>query len=105
MLSLEQMRALPEEGSGPSVYFLWKGEDLQYIGAATTNPTHRIHRHWCNLRYRGKSFTDGDRNSFVVPHDRATILSVDREELWRVEQAYQRMYDPPYNDPAPYVRT
>lgn len=101
LLSLEELAALPEDemGRGPCVYFLWRGQELLYIGA-TTQRGIRIPRHWREQRYGYSSSGIGA----TIPFDRVTFLNCQREALWDLEHAYQTRYEAPYNVYGPQAR-
>lgn len=90
LLDLEALRKLPSdvmEVDEICVYFLWKDDELLYVGA-TTQACERIKRHIRDRNYRAVD----------MPFNRYTFLeTLDRRQLWEIEVAYQRKYDPPYN--------
>jgi hypothetical protein len=94
LLELEALRRLPDDvmtAEDPCLYFLWKGDELLYIGG-TTQCCERISRHIRDRNYKSA------QNGRPVPFDRYTFLHVpDRFELWKLETEYQTRYDPPYN--------
>lgn len=90
LLDIDALRKLPSdvmEVEQICVYFLWKDDELLYIGA-TTQACDRIARHIRDRNYRAVD----------MPFNRYTFLETpDRRRLWELEIAYQRKYDPPHN--------
>lgn len=98
ILSLEELRALPDDCetvASTCLYFLWSAEnglDLLYVGG-TTQPCDRIARHIRDRNYKSA------QSGRPIPFKRYTFLEIpDRFELWRLEEVYQKRYDPPYNE-------
>lgn len=94
-MTLEQARALPELENGAGVYFLWRGEELLYVGAST-DCSQRIARHMQTQRY-GKLAVYDRKN---IPFDRGTILKADRRQCFEMEEDFIRRFEPPYNVPG-----
>lgn len=103
LLSLDELRRLPEAGPlDAGVYFLWVGDELQYIGKST-QVAYRMIRHIGIKRYMAvRRVKDKE-----VPWDRHTCLVLDngieiteklRSDLLNVEREYIAAYQPPYND-------
>ena len=94
LLDLEALRKLPSdvmEVDEQCLYFLWAGDDLLYIGA-TTQASYRIGRHIRDRNYASA------QSGAPIPFDRCTFLATpDRRQMWELENAYQRHYDPPCN--------
>lgn len=94
LLDIEALRKLPDDVMAVDeqcVYFLWKDDELLYVGAST-QVSHRLARHFRDTRYRSA------QSGVVIDYNRATFLEVpDRRNLWPLESAYQRQYDPPCN--------
>lgn len=94
LLTLEELRKLPDDVMAVDeqcVYFLWKDDELLYVGAST-QVSHRISRHVRDRRFRCGS------NGVHIDFNRYTFLVVpDRRDLWPLESAYQQHYDPPCN--------
>jgi len=94
ILDLEALRNLQSdvmEVKDPCLYFLWKNDELLYIGG-TTQSCDRIKRHIRDRNYKSAI------NGRPVPFNCYTFLEVhDRFELWKLEEQYQKHYDPPYN--------
>lgn len=90
LLDLDALRKLPSdemEVDEVCVYFLWKDDELLYIGA-TIHACERIARHIRDRNYRAVD----------MPFNRYTFLETpDRKLLWELENAYQCKYDPPHN--------
>lgn len=94
LLDLEALRKLPDDAMAAddiSLYFLWKDDELLYVGAST-QVADRVARHVRDRRYRSA------QSGVFIDFNRATFLAVpDRRELWPLESAYQHQYDPPCN--------
>lgn len=88
LLTLEELAALPEDGKGPCLYFLWRGAELLYIGG-TGDYHQRIERHWRNQKYAGAG-------GVPIPFDRSTRLDCPKGWLWELEEKYLIKYEPPY---------
>jgi len=89
ILPLEQLRALPAEFGDydGGIYFLWLGEELQYIGKS---------RQLCNrLNYHKVKF-DRCTLLLIVSDERIHDFSKD-PEMQRLERAYIAHYQPPHN--------
>lgn len=83
-LPIEKLREIRQswEGKGPAeegVYFLWLGEDLQYVGKSV-NIDDRLFQHW-----QSKAF------------DHFCFVSVPRLYLAELETKYIRALKPPLN--------
>jgi hypothetical protein len=93
LLEMDDIRKLPSdyEGIKSCIYFLWKGDDLQYIGG-TRNIWTRMHAHSQSLRY-GSPF----QTKTVVPYDRVTCLACTPDEVFDLEPAYLQKFETPYN--------
>lgn len=93
--TLEQARALPadvDQGSG--VYFLWRGDDLLYIGSSVKNVMDRIAE-----QVRHKKFGRITANRYrSIPFDRYTVLACDRSAARDIEMALLKKFgQPEYN--------
>lgn len=90
LLTLDELRALPDDMMvvpDPVIYFLWKGDELLYIGA-TTQFSDRYGKHVREKRYLGR-----------IPFDRYTLLyPPDPRNLWHLETEYHQRYSPPFCD-------
>ena len=101
LLSMEALRALPDDimavEGDTSIYFLWDGDELLYIGASN-HSAERIGRH---IRERNQRAA---RGGLPVPFSRYTFLEVDQRELWWLENQYLRQYATAYNEIGPRKR-
>lgn len=97
-LDLEQARQLPDLVKGKGVYFLWRGDELLYIGAST-NVTERVNRQWQFTRF-GHLGSKTSQAKPRIPFDKATILKVDGDtrEMIEIERALIKRWWPPYNE-------
>lgn len=94
-MTLDDARKLPEACKGAAVYFLWRGDELLYIGAST-NVGERIPRLWRDNLY-GKLHQHRHKQ---IPFDRATALKADKREIFDIEQALINKFLPPMNEPG-----
>lgn len=107
---LERLRAFPESGRyDAGVYFLWRGQQLLYIGKSR-NIGQRIIHHT-----RARRALEGEyRKNKRIPFQRHTCIVLDSQpivpdlekldaQLRDFERAYIAAYEPPYNctDPNP----
>lgn len=96
--TLSSARALPDEvASGAGVYFLWRGDELLYIGSSVTHVMDRVAQ---QVRYRryGRGTQDHWRR---IPFDRYTILSCDRDDAREIELALLEKFGrPEFNNGA-----
>lgn len=94
LLDIEALRKLPDDVmvvDEQCVYFLWKGDELLYVGASG-EVSHRIGRHIRDRRFRSA------QSGVFIDFNRTTFLEVpDRRQLWEIESAYQHQYNPPCN--------
>lgn len=88
-MPLDMLRAIGSVGSGPGIYFLWRGPALIYIGRSVNVPA-RLLAH----DYAG---TWRNRGGKVIPWDRATAFACRRFDLEDVEKLYIRAYRPQFN--------
>lgn len=105
VLSVDQVKALPDTGDARGVYFLWDGDTLQYIGQSM-EIGNRVTDHERNYIYgRLRS-----RPTKRIKFDRFTALSIDerpfanareierlRNRMLIMERAYIEKYRPPFN--------
>lgn len=92
-LTLEQLRALPDDTLGAGVYFLWKNDDLLYIGAAR-RVRDRLARQ-IQLRNQGRSCLTGKPQ---IQFNKYTVLGLPTvAETAAVEKALIEKWDPPEN--------
>lgn len=82
---LDELRGLMpgRELRGPGVYFLWRGEDLHYVGRSK-NVANR-------LRYHRLPATG-------IQHDNSTALPCDRFTSLLIEAVHIEYYRPPANE-------
>jgi hypothetical protein len=108
-LSLEQLRDLTdaEAADGSGVYFLWRGDDLQYIGQSRCVGT-RVYQHKVAFLY-GKFWS---RPVTRIQFDRATFILIDGppyfdtpeeskafyRKLLQTEAVYVTLYRTPFNE-------
>lgn len=97
LLSLDELRALPEVSDGRGVYFLWLGDALQYIGR-TLRLKRRMYEH------RIPSAAGNIQRGYVIDFDRATHIYMDgdcrkeiEQKLIALEAQYLHRYTPPCN--------
>jgi len=109
VLTLDELRSLPEQSNAGGIYFLWKGSQLQYIGKSG-QIWQRLNSHYWALTFGWASTSKRKQ----IPHDRATCLDVvsgwcrppDMDEKLRpLERAYIAHYQPPYNFLGPNPST
>jgi hypothetical protein len=103
ILSLEELRALPgpvEYDSG--IYFLWKGQDLLYIGRSRNLCSREYYQATVNRYYPFHH----SQTAKYIPADRMTCLVLENgiecsreldSNLSTYERAYIAAYEPPYN--------
>lgn len=93
--TLDTARALPSEvESGAGVYFLWRGEDLLYMGSGVKNVMDRIAEQVRHKRY-GRVNYNWHRS---IPFDRYTVLACDKNEARDTEMALLEKFGcPEYN--------
>lgn len=106
ILSLDDLRKLPEaEEYDAGVYFLWHGDQLQYIGKSSHVLNRLVYQQQVN---RYAPFQQS-RSAVMIPHDRHTCLVLDKSryrdphvdaKLQDVERLYIGTYETPYNNPA-----
>jgi hypothetical protein len=102
ILSMDELRALPEpDEHDAGIYFLWKADELQYIGKST-QISHRLYLQDQANRYGHLRANPMKR----IPYDRATALVLDTgrirrdglaDDLRAYERAYIATYQPPLN--------
>lgn len=97
-LTLEEARALPEPRAGKAIYFLWKDDELLYIGAST-QVSERVARQ-AQFRDFGHLGSDSTRAKPRIPFNRATALKWEGfvEDMAEAEKALIRRWWPPWND-------
>jgi excinuclease UvrABC nuclease subunit len=90
LLSLEQLQALPRDPptSGGSIYFLWSGESLVYVGQSN-NVCERLSGHDRARR--------GFRTGKQIPFEWHTFILWDHLQVEDLEYAYIRQYRPTFN--------
>lgn len=108
LLTLDDLRRLPDASEGRSgVYFLWLGEDLQYIGQSMVIGT-RIGQHQQNYLYGPLRSTPVTRIKF----DSGTMIELStlryfeemedlrklRKLILETEVAYVNAYRTPFNN-------
>lgn len=93
--TLEQAKALPptvESGSG--VYFLWRADELLYIGSGVKNVMDRVAQQVRNKVY-GRTNYNWHRS---IPFDRYTVLACGKNEARDIELALLEKFGlPEYN--------
>lgn len=105
VLSLDELRALPEADEyDAGVYFLWLGDELQYIGKSS-HILERLAKQGYVNKYA--PFQNG-KSQVAIPHDRHTCLVLEkgfvrsertRGQMQELERLYIGTYPTPYNDP------
>jgi len=103
IMSLEQLRALPEPQEMESgIYFLWLGETLQYIGKSRDILGRQCYQQLVNRTGVFHTSTTAKQ----IPYDRITAKVLERGfevcpcldgNLQAYERAYLAHYDTPYN--------
>lgn len=105
ILSLDELRGL-SSGEPPwdsGVYFLWRGQELLYVGMSKYLPDRLVGHALCR---------DGLRTGKRIPFDQYTFIvfqvwveeildHTKLEELRNLEATYIRQYLPPFNDKIP----
>lgn len=81
LLSIDQLRTLPEDTECSGVYFLWNGPDLQYIGQSRSVGS-RLQQHTWNYRYGHLRLHRPQRIKF----DRCTVIVIDRRPYMSSEE-------------------
>lgn len=95
--TLETARALPSEAEGAGVYFLWRGDELLYLGSCVTNVMDRIAQQVRYKRY-GRFTLDHWRR---VPFDRYTVLACGKDEAREIELGLLEKFGrPEFNNAA-----
>jgi len=105
VLTLDELRALPEaEEYDGGVYFLWRANDLQYIGRSS----HILDRlTWQSTVNRMDTLMTS--RHVAIPFDRHTCIVLERGYLKQprtellmkdYERLYIGTYPTPYNDPS-----
>jgi len=87
--TLEEARKLPEEGGGVAVYFMWRGDELLYIGGSR-QVSQRIDQHHRTRRY-------GELHAYArkfIPFDRVTIFKCEMRELYDLETTLTKRFQP-----------
>jgi hypothetical protein len=105
VLPMEGIKALPDDQDTRGVYFLWDGDELQYIGQSM-QIGNRINDH--ERAYNYGMFRS--RPTKQIKFDKVTCLILDRRpfasrndidrlrnRLLIVERAYIERYKPPFN--------
>ena len=103
VLPFEEIKALPEAGEfDGGIYFLWKGDTLQYIGKSMHVGERLTHHDWA---FTYAKFRSNKTNP--IPYDRHTCLVMCggriKEGDWIKpilrdhERAYIAHFKPPYN--------
>lgn len=97
-LTLEEARRLPEPDRGKAIYFLWRGEELLYIGAST-QVSERVTRQAQFRDFGHVSLSAASRAKPRIPFDRATALPFETvQEMVDAEKVLIRRWWPPWND-------
>lgn len=93
--TLDDARALPAEvESGSGVYFLWRGDELLYIGSGVKNVMDRVAEQVRHKRYGATNY-NWHRS---IPFDRYTVLACGRDEARDIELALlEKLGRPEYN--------
>jgi hypothetical protein len=104
VLSLEQLRALPEaEEYDSGVYFLWLNEELQYIGKSV-----HIQERLTRQIMENRTAPLATSRQVNIPFDRHTCIVLEKGFikqpataglLQNYERLYIGTYPTPYNDP------
>lgn len=96
---LKALSELPGDAmafDGLCVYFLWRKEELLYIGQSA---------YLSSRLYHHERARDGLGVGRRIPYDRVTYLEVQFDEMNRVEIDHIEAYSPPYNDNSkPFIR-
>lgn len=102
ILSLQELKALPpSQDFDAGVYFLWKNDELQYIGQSSQIAERMVLQEWANFY--------GSRRAHKmkqIPFDRHTCIVLEngmirsegiRKRLLALEKTYIQTYRPPFN--------
>ena len=98
-MNLQDLRALPDLVRGKGIYFLWRGEELLYIGAAT-QAVDRVNRQG-QIRDFGRFYEQMRyRNTPIIPFDKASIYRWEGRliDMADAEKALIRRFRPPFNE-------
>jgi len=102
IMPLERLQQLPEAGEfDGGIYFLWLGDQLQYVGKSNQISIRLNHHHYAykfgRLRTSRSKRIPFDRHTSIVLFDE-TNKSNKLEWLMRdTERAYIAHYEPPFN--------
>lgn len=107
ILPLEDLRKLPEAGDCDSgVYFLWIGNELQYIGMST-NVGERLTKQMNTNKFARLRFSFAmkqipfERHTCLIMHSGVVMPPGMRNRLIEIEHAYIEHYWPPMNVAKP----
>lgn len=96
-LTLAQAMALPDLAKGKAIYFLWRQQDLLYIGAST-QVMERINRQAQFSKF-GQWGSNTSAAKPRIPFDKATILKCETvSDMAEIEKLLIRRWMPPFND-------
>lgn len=97
-LTLKEAMQLPDLVRGKGIYFLWRSEELLYIGAST-NAVDRINRqsYFRDFGHLGSPISQLKKR---IPFNKSSILKWEGtvEDMAAAEAWLIKRWDPPYND-------
>lgn len=97
-LTLQEARELDEPGRGKAIYFLWRHDELLYIGAST-NVSERVARQRQFRDFGHLSTSASVLAKPRIPFTRATALPFETvTEMADAEKVLIRRWWPPWND-------